>query len=62
MWVLHSSYGLGQVVALSGKEAGRKATVDFQPPAGRKKLSLAEGGLQPVGKVSTHGEVDNNGE
>ena len=43
------AFGLGQIVALSGNGAGRKATVDFQPPAGRKKLLLADGGLQPVG-------------
>ena len=49
MWVLHATYGLGQVVALSGSAARRKATVDFQPPAGRKRLLLAEGSLRPVG-------------
>lgn len=49
MLVLHGTYGLGQVVALSGSGAGRKATVDFQPPAGRKRLLLADGSLQPVG-------------
>ena len=49
MWVLHATYGLGQIIALSGSASGRKATVDFQPPAGRKRLSLVAGSLQPVG-------------
>jgi DNA helicase-2/ATP-dependent DNA helicase PcrA len=49
MLVLHGVYGLGQIVALSGSGAGRKATVDFLPPAGRKKFLLAESLLRPVG-------------
>jgi DNA helicase-2/ATP-dependent DNA helicase PcrA len=47
--VLHHVYGLGRIVALSGTGARRKATIDFLPPAGRKKLPLAQGDLQPVG-------------
>ncbi len=50
LWVVHSAYGLGQIIALSGSGAGRKATVDFPPPAGRKRVLLAEGSLQPVGQ------------
>ena len=49
MLVLHADYGLGQIIALSGSGAGRKATVDFSPPAGRKKFLLAESPLRPVG-------------
>jgi DNA helicase II / ATP-dependent DNA helicase PcrA len=49
MLVLHAVYGLGQIIALSGSGAGRKATVDFAPPAGRKKFLLAESSLRPVG-------------
>jgi DNA helicase II / ATP-dependent DNA helicase PcrA len=48
MWVLHPSYGLGQIAALSGSGVHRKATVDFRPPTGRKKFLLAEAPLQPV--------------
>jgi hypothetical protein len=49
MWVLHSTYGLGQIIALSGIEESRRATVQFPPPAGRQRLLLADGSLQPVG-------------
>ncbi len=49
MWVVDAAYGLGQIIALSGSVARRKATVDFSPPVGRKQLLLAEGSLQPVG-------------
>jgi DNA helicase II / ATP-dependent DNA helicase PcrA len=52
MLVLHPGYGLGQIVALSGSGAGRKATIDFPPPAGRKKIVLADGSLQPVAETS----------
>jgi len=48
MLVLHTVYGLGQIIALSGSGDKRKATVDFAPPAGRKKFLLAESSLQPV--------------
>ena len=49
MWVVHATYGLGQIIALSGSAARRRATVDFPPPAGRQRLLLADGSLQPVG-------------
>jgi len=49
MLVLHTVYGLGQIIALSGSGDRRKATVDFAPPAGRKKFLLAESTLRPVG-------------
>jgi len=45
MMVLHGEFGLGRIVALSGRGADRRATVDFPPPAGRKKLPLATVGL-----------------
>jgi len=48
MIVRHPEYGLGHVVALSGSGAARKATVDFPPPAGRKKLVLSKSRLRPV--------------
>ncbi len=50
MLVLHPVHGLGRIVAISGSGAGRKATIDFRPPAGRKKFVLADASLQPVGK------------
>jgi DNA helicase-2/ATP-dependent DNA helicase PcrA len=49
LWVVHATHGLGQIIALSGSAARRMATVDFSPPAGRQRLLLAEGSLQPVG-------------
>ena len=49
MVVLHAAYGLGEIIALSGSGAARKATVAFQPPEGHKKVLLAEGSLRPVG-------------
>jgi DNA helicase-2/ATP-dependent DNA helicase PcrA len=48
MRVLHDTYGLGQIVAISGTAARRKATVDFPPPVGRKRLLLADGSLRPM--------------
>jgi DNA helicase II / ATP-dependent DNA helicase PcrA len=48
MLVLHRTHGLGQIAALSGNGPERIATVDFPPPAGRKKIPLADGSLQPV--------------
>ncbi|MBU4399385.1 MAG: hypothetical protein KKE86_08630, partial [Planctomycetes bacterium] len=50
MLVVHLEYGLGRIAAISGSGAGRKATIDFRPPAGRKKFVLADASLQPVGK------------
>jgi DNA helicase-2/ATP-dependent DNA helicase PcrA len=49
MFVLHGTYGFGQIIALSGSGGNRKATVDFASPIGRKKFLLAETNLQPVG-------------
>ena len=49
MIVLHPVYGLGRIAALSGGGASRRATVDFRPPAGRKRFVLAGSPLQPVG-------------
>jgi DNA helicase II / ATP-dependent DNA helicase PcrA len=49
MLVLHESYGLGQIIALSGSGDNRKATVDFASPASRKKFLLVESTLRPVG-------------
>jgi DNA helicase II / ATP-dependent DNA helicase PcrA len=56
LWVLHATYGLGQIIALSGSAASRKATVEFPLPAGRKSLLLADGSLQPVGTKPPQGE------
>jgi DNA helicase-2/ATP-dependent DNA helicase PcrA len=48
-WVFHPQHGLGQIAALSGSGADRAATVDFPPPVGRKRLSLSDVRLQPLG-------------
>ena len=48
MWVLHPTYGLGRIVALSGGGGDRQATIDFPPPTGRKRLPLADSRLQPI--------------
>jgi DNA helicase-2/ATP-dependent DNA helicase PcrA len=48
MLVRHPSYGLGRIVALSGTGAGRKATIDFPRPTGRKKFVLASSPLRPL--------------
>jgi DNA helicase II / ATP-dependent DNA helicase PcrA len=48
-WVLHATFGLGQIIALSGSSSTRKATIDFPPPTGRKKIPLSEDALRPVG-------------
>ncbi|MBN1393584.1 MAG: UvrD-helicase domain-containing protein [Pirellulales bacterium] len=50
MLVVHQLYGLGRIAAISGSGSGRKATVDFRPPAGRKQFRLAEAKLHPLGK------------
>ncbi len=52
MLVVHPVHGLGRISALSGNGAGRRATIDFRPPAGRKKFLLREASLQPVGRTS----------
>jgi DNA helicase-2/ATP-dependent DNA helicase PcrA len=49
--VLHANYGLGRIIALSGSETRRKATVEFPPPVGRKTVLLVEGALFPVGET-----------
>jgi DNA helicase-2/ATP-dependent DNA helicase PcrA len=48
MLVRHPRYGLGRIVALSGTGDGRKATIDFPRPTGRKKFVLASSPLRPV--------------
>ena len=48
MLVRHPRYGLGRVVALSGAGNGRKATVDFPAPPGRKQFVLADSPLRPM--------------
>ncbi len=48
MWVLHSQYGLGQIIAVSGAATRRKATIVFQSPAGRQSVPLADGSLRPM--------------
>jgi len=48
MVVRHPSYGLGRIVALSGTGPGRKATIDFPRPTGRKKFVLASSPLRPL--------------
>ena len=48
MLVRHPRYGLGRIVALAGRGAGRKATIDFPRPAGRKKFVLASSPLRPM--------------
>ncbi|MEN6459338.1 MAG: UvrD-helicase domain-containing protein [Thermoguttaceae bacterium] len=50
LWVLHQEFGLGQIVALSGSGPSRQATIDFAAPAGRRRVLLADGTLQPVGR------------
>jgi len=37
MWVLHGTYGLGQIIALSGSASSRQATIDFPPPTGARE-------------------------
>ena len=49
MWVLHATFGLGQIIALSGSAEHRMAIIDFPAPSGRQKVVLASGTLQPVG-------------
>jgi DNA helicase-2/ATP-dependent DNA helicase PcrA len=48
MLVRHPKYGLGRIVALSGTGAGRKATIDFPRPTGRKKFVLSSSPLRPL--------------
>ncbi len=51
MIVKHPEYGLGKVVALSGRGALRSATVAFASPAGQKKFVLAKSLLRPTKTV-----------
>ena len=47
--VLHPSFGLGQIVALSGSDSERKATIDFPLPVGRKIVLVTDCALKLVG-------------
>lgn len=49
LWVLHATHGLGQIIAISGSDDHRAATVAFQSSAGRQRVLVADGSLQPVG-------------
>jgi len=49
MVVKHPEYGLGKIVALSGSDDKRTATVQFVGGAGEKKFRLAHSPLQPAG-------------
>ncbi len=48
MVVTHPEYGLGKIVALSGKADKRVATVNFATGAGQKKFVLTHSPLRPV--------------
>jgi len=48
MVVRHPEYGVGHIVALSGAGSGRKATVDFPVPVGRRKFVLADSPIRPL--------------
>jgi DNA helicase II / ATP-dependent DNA helicase PcrA len=48
MLVRHPAYGLGRIVALSGRGAARKAAVEFGPRHGNKKFLLSESPLRPM--------------
>jgi DNA helicase-2/ATP-dependent DNA helicase PcrA len=50
--VLHATFGLGKIIALSGSESHRKAMVEFPPPVGLKTILLSEGSLYPVGPAN----------
>lgn len=49
MLVQHPEYGLGKIVALSGSQRRRTATVAFASAAGRRKFVLAQSHLVPAG-------------
>lgn len=51
MPVKHPKYGLGKIVALSGRGAKRKATVQFASAAGEKNFVLAHSDLRPARRV-----------
>ncbi|MGD9127127.1 MAG: UvrD-helicase domain-containing protein [Planctomycetia bacterium] len=48
MVVCHPEHGVGGIVALSGAGDARKATIDFGPAVGRKKMVLAKSDLKPL--------------
>ncbi|HEY2893893.1 MAG TPA: UvrD-helicase domain-containing protein [Pirellulales bacterium] len=48
MIVKHPEYGLGKIVALSGKGSRRMATVAFASAAGERKFVLAQSPLRPT--------------
>jgi DNA helicase-2/ATP-dependent DNA helicase PcrA len=48
MVVRHPEYGLGRIVALSGSQASRKATISFTSGAGQRTFVLAQSPLRPV--------------
>ena len=48
MLVTHPEYGTGTIVALSGQESKRTATVKFFGGGGQKKFRLAQSPLQPI--------------
>jgi DNA helicase-2/ATP-dependent DNA helicase PcrA len=48
MVVTHPEYGLGKIVALSGKADKRVATVNFATGAGQKTFVLAHSPLRPA--------------
>jgi DNA helicase II / ATP-dependent DNA helicase PcrA len=48
MRVRHPEYGLGKIVALSGSDDARTATVNFAGPAGQRKFRLLYSPLRPV--------------
>jgi DNA helicase-2/ATP-dependent DNA helicase PcrA len=48
MVVRHPEFGLGKIVALSGTDAQRAATIDFASAAGRRRLVLLDSPLRPV--------------
>jgi len=48
MMVSHPQYGLGKIVALSGPDRARTATVQFFSDPGEKKFRLAQSPLEPV--------------
>jgi len=48
MIVCHPSYGVGTMVAVSGRGENRKATVDFAGSVGRVKFFLEKSPLRPI--------------
>ena len=48
MVVTHPEYGLGKIIALSGVDANRRATVAFASQAGQKTFVLSKSPLRPA--------------